>query len=211
MSMVAVVVVYAAAGAVLCELCERLFYERVDYKHHFKRCHLGQFSIRCEACCKGFWKTNALRQHACYPEMREENIRLQSEKEEEALRQRSDVRTSMGLGEGCGIDVFDVVESKTTETDAERLQDDSTESKAVETPLQLASDSLEIPTRLNSLRQTFHDSASRNISESTTELLPVAEHRHSNTSSDQVVDALPSHGYGTRKKKISFRQLLQCS
>jgi len=197
----------------LCELCDRLFYERMDYKHHFKRCHLGQFNIRCEACCKGFWKTNALRQHTCYPEMRDENIRLQREREEEALRKRSEVRTSMGLAEGGGIDVVDVVESKATDTDAEQLQDNTNESKTVEASSLAACNNSVTPPRLHLPHQTYPSGTLQNISETTTELIPVSESCHSNTSSTtkHEVDILPSHGYGTRKKRISFRQLLQCS
>ena len=198
-----------AAGAVLCELCDRLFHERVDYKHHFKRCHLGQFNIRCDDCCKGFWKTSALRQHTCYPEMRDENIRLQREREDDALRQRTEVRTSMGLGEGGGIDVVDVVESKSAENDAEQLQDIISESTTVETLL--ASDSSVIPAQLHSSCQTYCDT-SQNISEATAaDLVPISENSRSNTFSEREVDALPKHGYGTRKKRISFRQLLQCN
>jgi len=195
---------------VLCELCDRLFHERMDYKHHFKRCHLGQFNIRCDDCSKGFWKTSALHQHTCFPEMRDENIRLQREREEDALRQRTEVRTSMGLGEGGGIDVVDVVESKTTDNNAEQLQDIVSESNTVETSL--AGDSSVIPAQLQSSGQTYRDSMSQNTSEITAaDLLPISENNHSNTFSEREVDALPNHGYGTRKKRISFRQLLQCN
>jgi len=192
-------VVYAAAGAVLCELCDRLFPERMDYKHHFKRLHLGQFSIRCDACGRGFWKTNALRQHACYPEMRDDNVRLQWERETEALRRRSEVRASMGLDEGGGIDV---VESKPTDDDAESC---TGESLTADTSSPSAHDDSAV--RLHSSLQTSQDVSSK----STAGLPPVAENCQSNTSTDREVDALPSHGYGTRRKRISFRQLLRCN
>lgn len=87
------------SGAIICELCGRLCYERMDYNHHFKRRHLGHFNIQCTACGKGFWKNIALRQHACFPELREENIRLQQEKESKALRQRDEVRASNNIGD----------------------------------------------------------------------------------------------------------------
>jgi len=204
-------VVCAAAGAVLCELCDRLFHEQMDYKHHFKRCHLGQFNIRCDACCKGFWKTNALRQHVCYPEMRDENIRLQREREDEALRQRSEVRASMGLSEGAGIDVVDVVEAQKVDDNPEKLQDGVSESELAEISSVSACDNAVIPTELHSSHLTSHATTSDNISETTAELLTVSERRCSNTSTEPVVNTLPSHGYGTRKKKISFRQLSGCS
>lgn len=198
-----VVVVCTAAGAVLCELCDRLFHERMDYKHHFKRCHLGQFNIRCDACCKGFWKTNALRQHTCYPEMRDENVRLQREREEEALRQRSKVRASMGLDEGAGIDVVDVVETQKVDDAAEKLECDA---KAVKVSSS-ACDSTVTPSRSHSSHQTSCASSSQNISETTADLLTVSENSQSNTCSD----TLPSHSYGTRRRRISFLQLLHCS
>ena len=71
----------------------------MDYSHHFKRRHLGHFNIQCSACGKGFWKTIALRQHTCFPELRDENIRMQQEKETKALQQRDEVRNTMGLNE----------------------------------------------------------------------------------------------------------------
>ena len=209
--------VCAAAGAVLCELCDRLFYEHVDYRHHFKRCHLGQFNIRCDACCRGFWKTNALRQHPCYPEMRDENVRLQREKEEEALRRRTEVRTSMGLGEGAGIDV---VQMEKTDADREQLQDGVGESKPVDTSSLSAHDDTVVPSRLPSSHQTLNTSTSRNISEthvtpvlqnSETHAIAVLQNSQSNSTSDCNVHILPTHSYGTRKKRISFHQLLQSS
>jgi len=207
-AVVVALLVFAVGGAVLCELCSRLFHERVDYKHHFKRRHLGQFNIRCDACYKGFWKTNALRQHTCYPEMHDENMRLQREREEAALRQRSEVRTSMGLGEGGGIDVVDVVDSKTIDSDAGQLQESASESQMVDTSS--PSDSV---IELHSSHLASPLSTSQNVSsETTAELVPaVSDNCHSNTSTDHEADALLSHGYGTRRKRISFRHLLQCS
>lgn len=84
---------------IICELCGQLCYERTDYNHHFKRRHLGHFNIQCSACGKGFWKTSALQQHTCFPELREEHIREQQEKEANALRQRDEFRVAMGLDE----------------------------------------------------------------------------------------------------------------
>ena len=206
-----VVVACAATGAVLCELCDRLFYERMDYKHHFKRRHLGQFNIRCDACCKGFWKTSGLRQHTCFPEMRDENLQLQREKEEEALHQRSKVRASMGLDEGEGIHVDNVVDEQKADDIPAKLQDSVDKSRNVETPTPSACYNTVIATRLHSSRQTSSASVSQNISETTAELLAVSQNSRSNASSGSEVEALPTHGYGTRKKRISFRQLVRCS
>jgi hypothetical protein len=95
----------AGTSGIICELCGRLCYERMDYNHHFKMRHLGHFNIQCSACGKGFWKTLALRQHVCLPELRDENIRLQQEKEANALRQRDSVRSTLGLDEyGISVD-----------------------------------------------------------------------------------------------------------
>ena len=198
-------VICAAAGAVLCELCDRLCHERMDYKHHFKRCHLGQFNIRCDACCKGFWKTNALRHHICYPEMRDENIRLQREREEAALRQRTEIRASMGLSEGAGIDVVNVVETQKADDIPAKLQDAVDEASAAEISLPSASDSTVVPTRLHSSPQTACAHLSENVSETTAGFLAVTENSRPNTSREPEVNRLPSHGYGTRKKRISFR------
>jgi len=204
MFMVVVTVICAAAGAVLCELCDRLFHERMDYKHHFKRRHLGQFNICCDACCKGFWKTSALRQHTCYPEMRDENVRLQSEREEAALRQRTEIRASMGLGEGAGIDVVDVVETQKADNVPEKLQDPVSESSSAEISSLSACDSTVAPSQLDS---SLNVDSSENISETSAKLLTVIDSSHPNISSEPEVYALPRHGYGTRKKRISFRQM----
>jgi len=191
----------------MCELCDHLFYEHMDYKHHFKRCHLGQFNIRCDACYKGFWKKNALRQHVCYPEMHDENMQLQREQEEMALWRRSEIRASMGLSDGAGIDVVDVIETQSTE----QLQDGATESETVQILSLSASDDTVIPSWVPSSVETSHAVTSQDISETNTELLPASENSHSNTSSKPEADVLLNHGYGTRKKRISFRELLQCN
>ena len=204
MFIVVAVVICAAAGAVLCELCDRLFHERMDYKHHFKRRHLGQFNIRCDACCKGFWKTSALRQHTCYPEMRDENIRLQSEREEAALRQRTEIRASMGLGEGAGIDVVDVVETQKADGIPEKSQDTVSESSPAEISSLSACDSTVVPAELCSPPDV---ESSENISESSVKLSTVIDNNLPNTSGEPEVNTLPRHGYGTRKKRISFRQM----
>jgi len=235
-----VVMAYAAAGAVMCELCDRLFHERVDYKHHFKHCHLGQFNIRCVACYKGFWKQNALRQHACYPEMHDENVQLQREQEKAALRRRGEVRAAMGLSEdGAGIDVVDVIE--TAQDDPDQLQDGVSECKMVETSSLSARDLIAIPTQeTDGNPDLIQDGASKsktveilslsadddnairsveksvvvmsqNISKMNVELLPDSDNSHSNTASKPEADTLLNHGYSTRKKRISFRELLQCS
>lgn len=85
-----------------CELCGRLSYELVDYNHHFKHRHLGQFNIRCELCGKGFWKINALQSHICYPELREENLRLQQLKAESAVKKRDAIRKDTGINSNIG-------------------------------------------------------------------------------------------------------------
>jgi hypothetical protein len=92
------------SSTIVCELCGQQCYERADYNHHFKRRHLGHFNIQCSACGKGFWKTSALQQHTCFPELREEHIREQQEKEANALRQRDEIRAAMGLDD-YGISV----------------------------------------------------------------------------------------------------------
>jgi len=211
-SVVVAVMVCTAAGAVMCELCDRLFYEHVDYKHHFKRCHLGQFNIRCDACYKGFWKMNALRQHTCYPEMHDANVQLQREQEGEALRRRGEIRESMGLGDGAGIDVVDVVETRRTDDDPGQLQDGNGDSKTVEILSLSAGDDNVIPSWVHSSVETSRAvTSSRNISQTNAELLPTSENSYSNTSMKPEADTLLNHGYGTRKKRISFRELLQCS
>lgn len=85
-----------------CELCGRLSYELVDYNHHFKHRHLGQFNIRCELCGKGFWKINALQNHICYPELKEENLRLQQLKAESAVKKRDAIRKATGINSNIG-------------------------------------------------------------------------------------------------------------
>lgn len=86
-----------------CELCGRLSYELFDYNHHFKHRHLGQFNIRCELCGKGFWKINALQSHICYPELREENLRLQQLKAESAVKKRDAIRKATGINSNIGV------------------------------------------------------------------------------------------------------------
>ena len=196
---------FVAAGAVMCELCDRLFYEQVDYKHHFKRCHLGQFNIRCDACGKGFWKTKALREHCCYPEMRDENERLQRGREEEALRKRSEVRAAMGLGDGVGIDVVDVVEMpRATHDDPGPLP------RAVDNPEAEAAvfdvDAGDVvPLRDTSCVVPLQDQSG---SETDAVVVPDTENGHSNACAESETNSLPSHGYGTRRKRACFRKLL---
>jgi len=204
---VVLVVVCSEAGAVMCELCDRLFYERMDYKHHFKRCHLGQFNIRCDACCKGFWKTNTLRQHICYPEMRDENIRLQHEQEEEALRRRSQIRASLGLDDGAGIEVVNVTETQSTEGDAEQL---ISKSGIVEESASLKRHNNFVVSQLDLKLEASHAS-STNVPDVNSVLLQATKNSHSDTSSGTEASALPSRSYSTGKKSISFCKLLQSS
>jgi len=195
----------------MCELCDRLFYERMDYKHHFKRCHLGQFNIRCDACYKGFWKKKALRQHTCYPEMHDENMQLQREQEEAALQRRSEIRASMGLGDGSGIDVVDVIETQRTDDHPELLQGAASESKT-EGILSLSdSDNKVIQSWVQSSAETIHALTSQSVSETNAELLLPSENKQPNTSSQLETGTLLNHSYGTRKKRISFHELLKCS
>jgi len=197
----------------MCELCDRLFDERMDYKHHFKRCHLGQFNIRCDACYKGFWKKNALRQHTCYPEMHDENVQLQREQEEAALRKRTEVRASLGLRDGAGIDVVDVIETqRTDDDDAEQLQDGAGESTTEE--MSLSANCVKVIASWQPSQSSAETSCtitSPSVFETNLELLTASENSHSNPSSKPETDTLLNHGYGTRKKRISFRELLQCS
>lgn len=86
--------------SIVCELCSHACYELVDYTHHFKRAHLSQFTIECARCGRGFWKTIALRQHRCAPELREENLRLREEKKAEALRASEKIRARRERGGG---------------------------------------------------------------------------------------------------------------
>lgn len=129
--------------------------------------------------------------------MRDENIRLQREREEAALLQRSEIRASMGLGEGVGIDIVDVVETN----NLDKLQDPVQSEDSAEISLQSACDSADSPTQLCLSVETSCVSSSQNVSDTTA----VSDSNYSNNKCEG--DSLCSHGYGTRKKQLLFRQM----
>jgi len=108
--------------------------------------------------------------------------------------------------ETSSLSARDLIAIPTQETDdnPDLIQDGASKSKTVEI-LSLSAD--------NAIRSVEKSVMvmSQNISKMHVELLPDSDNSHSNTASKPEADTLLNHGYSTRKKRISFRELLQCS